>query len=635
MTINRALLKEDFYQAVNGTWIESAEIPNDKSSVGGFNELRDGVEELLMKDFALMENGHLPLETDELQQMIHYYRQAIDFDKRNLNQRTDIQKYIEAIQQIDSLADFNRLYVDYCLANINIFPFVFFVSQDMKEATRYSLHLTPNHLILPDTTYYAKDNESGKKLLEIYYQMIIDVFISLDFSEEESIKIADNTLTFDTLMVPHHLSREELADYTINYNAKTMSQVQAYHQQIDFNQLATELIGQEVDKIIVTQPKFFEALNTFVTQENLELLKSWMLSQFIISESQLLSEELRQKASQYSLALNGTSEIMNRTKDAYYKAAELFDHVVGDYYGKKYFGEKAKADVREMVITMIDVYKDRLAKNSWLSSKTIQKAIEKLETLDVLVGYPDHLPEIFSQLKVNMNQSFYENTKQLLMILNKYQFSKWNTEVDRSEWGMSAATVNAYFHPMNNHICFPAAILQAPFYSIEQSRSQNYGGIGAVIAHEISHAFDNNGAKFDKYGNLENWWSDQDYEVFNEKTQIVINQWDGLDFAGGKVNGKLTVSENIADGGGLKVALEALKREESYSIEAFFINWAKIWCRKARQEYKELLLSIDVHSPNELRTNMQVKNFDEFHETFDTKPGDAMYLEPEKRILVW
>lgn len=217
----------------------------------------------------------------------------------------------------------------------------------------------------------------------------------------------------------------------------------------------------------------------------------------------------------------------------------------------------------------------------------------------------------------------------------KERFGRWNQPVDRTEWEMSADTVNAYYHPFRNVIVFPAAILQAPFYSLEQSSSANYGGIGAVIAHEISHAFDNNGALFDEYGNLNNWWTEEDLAHFQEKAQAMIEEFDGLSFADGTVNGKLTVSENIADAGGLSCALEAAKTEADHSLADFFVSWATIWRTKAKKEYQQLLLQIDVHAPAKLRANIQPQNLMEFYETFAITEEDAMYLPPEKRVHIW
>ena len=236
---------------------------------------------------------------------------------------------------------------------------------------------------------------------------------------------------------------------------------------------------------------------------------------------------------------------------------------------------------------------------------------------------------------IDENLSLVENARNLAKISIAHTWSKWNKEVDRSEWHMPAHMVNAYYDPQQNQIVFPAAILQAPFYDLHQSSSANYGGIGAVIAHEISHAFDSNGASFDEHGSLNNWWKPEDYEAFQARTQKVIEQFDGQDSYGAKVNGKLTVSENIADLGGIAAALEAAKKEADFSAEEFFTNFARIWRMKARPEYMQMLASVDVHAPGKLRTNIQLPNFDDFFTTFDVKEGDGMWRKPEERVIIW
>lgn len=326
---------------------------------------------------------------------------------------------------------------------------------------------------------------------------------------------------------------------------------------------------------------------------------------------------------------------MKQKKFAYYLASGTFDQVVGDYYGRKYFGETAKNDVHQMVEKMIGVYQHRLANNTWLSKKTRDKAILKLSKLGIQVGYPDKIDPLYQKLHVNPDESLLTNVLAITRVVRENLFAKWNKPVDRNQWEMSAATVNAYYHPFRNIIVFPAAILQAPFYSLKQSSSENYGGIGSVIAHEISHAFDNNGALFDEYGNLNNWWTAEDSAHFRSLAQKMVTEFDGIEYVGQKVNGKLTVSENIADGGGLSCALEAAKSEGDADMTAFFINWTTIWRMKATRQYMQLLLSIDVHAPAKLRANVQVQNLPEFYETFGIKPGDAMYVAPDKRVNIW
>ena len=287
---------------------------------------------------------------------------------------------------------------------------------------------------------------------------------------------------------------------------------------------------------------------------------------------------------------------------------------------------------------MIGIYQDRLEKNEWLSKETRTKAITKLNKLGVQVGYPEKIPAFYEKFTTTSKAdggTLVANSRKFSRIVREDNFSRYGKTADRNEWEMSAATVNAYYHPFKNIIVFPAAILQAPFYSLEQSTSANYGGIGAVIAHEISHAFDNNGAKFDEYGNMNNWWTDADLNHFEKLAAKMIAEFDGIEFAGGKVNGTLTVSENIADAGGISCALAAAKKEADVSLDDFFTNWAKIWRTKAREQYQQLLLAVDVHAPAKLRANIQLQNVPEFFETYAITEGDGMYKAPANRVHIW
>lgn len=634
MAIDKELIKDDLYQAVNGEWLETAVIPDDKSSTGGFMNLRDGVEELLMTDLEKMVAGEIELTNGEQVEMLKYYKQAMDFDKRNALGETPVQPLLEKLKALESIQDLQTLAPEWARYSLPL-PFSLGIGPDMKDTSTYILGLSVPGTILPDTTYYQEGNEAGERLLVVYKDMSQKVLELMGFESVEAANLVEQAVEFDALFIPHMKSSEELADYTITYNPRTAEEIKNYSQDFDFLALFKELIGQDIDKAIVSEPDFFEAFHGIVNNEQIELLRAWMIVNLANSQTTMLSEEIRQAGSLYQLALSGSPKTQSAEKHAYYFAINTFSQVVGGYYGKKYFGEKARQDVREMVEAMIQVYQNRLKANTWLTPETIDLAIKKLDALDIFVGYPDTYPAIFTQLKVDEDASFYANTATFTRQFNERDFARWNKDVDRSEWGMSAATVNAYFHPNHNLICFPAAILQAPFYSVNQSRSENYGGIGAVIAHEVSHAFDNNGAKFDAQGNMNNWWTEADLEAFDQRAQAMIKQWDGIEFAGGKVNGKLTVSENIADGGGLTAALEATKQEDDANLAEFFMNWARIWSLKARPEYQQLLLSIDVHSPAELRANIQVRNMDEFYETFDVKEGDKMYFAPEDRVVIW
>lgn len=633
MTINQELIKDDLYHAVNGGWLEQAEIPADQASTGGFMDIHQEVEALLMGDVAAMAAGDKEAPAI-LGEFLKFYQMAMDIEGRNELGIQPAQHLIDRINAASNFQDIQDLTQDWTLQGL---PYIFklFISADMRNTDRYALYMDVPSLILPDTSMYSEDNPARVALLNIYEQMSLVVLKAFGYDERTAEDLVQSALALDEKMVPYQKSAEELADYTKMYNPRQIPEIKSYTPDYDFEGEITELIGEKVDKVIITQPAFFESFTKLFTPNNFKEIKAWLIVKLANHLTPYLSEDLRQLGSKYRLALSGNPETQSPTKHAYYLAYGLYDQGVGVYYGQNYFGPKARRDVEDMVATMINVFKTRLSDNQWLSQDTIEKAIKKLDKISVLVGYPDDVPEEYNLLIVQEQASFFDNYLHLTKVLQEYIFGKWNERVDRKKWGMGAGTVNAYYNPSSNLICFPAAILQAPFYSLEQSRSENYGGIGAVIAHEVTHAFDNNGAKFDAKGNLANWWQEEDLKEFEALADRVVQQWQGLETPSGPVNGKLTVSENIADAGGLIAAIEAAKLEDDTDLAELFMNWARIWRMKARPEYEQLLLTVDVHAPNLLRANMPVRNYQEFYDTFNITEGDRMFMPANERITIW
>lgn len=628
--IQKDLIKDDLYAAVNGEWLKKAVIPEDRPRIGGFTDLVIGVEDTLIKDFNELKD---PKDV-QMKEFLKYYNMTKDFKTRNKDGLKDIKKYIEKIEKLKDFSDLQELNKEWTLKGFELL-YDFSVYPDMSDATTNVLYLGIPSIILPEKGYYDENNEDGKRLIEVYKGMLDKILDIYSYSKEEKEKLINNTITFDKMMAKYIKTSVELADYPKLNNPRTMEEVNKYSKVLNFEKIVFELIEAKPEKIIVEQPVFYEAYNEFVNENNFELIKSWLIIKLILGESSNLTSELKQLGGIYGRALSGTSKELPIEKYAYYHATSMFSEVISVYYGEKYFGKLAKKDVKEMVESMIKVYEKRLNENTWLKEETRKYAIKKLETLEILVGYPEIYDEVYNKLKVDENDTFFNNTIKMTEIFVKHALEKWNKPVKRLEWGMSSNTVNAYYNPSLNHICFPAAILQKPFYSLDQSKSENYGGIGAVIGHEISHAFDNNGSQFDAEGNMKNWWTKEDYEIFDNKAKAMIELFDGIAFGKGKINGKLTVSENIADAGGLSCALEALKNSGENNYQDFFINWARIWRIKARPEYMDMIIKIDVHAPGELRANIQPRNLDEFYKAFDIKETDKMYLEPKKRVNIW
>ena len=634
MAVNNELIKDNLYEAVNGEWLKTAKIPDDKPATGGFNDLVDDIDKQLMDDFDAYAEGKEKSEDSCFNEMIKLYRLAKKFDWRKKVGPQPLKRMLASVENLNSYEDYQSQWKNWILAGMPS-PISFDIDADMKNATVYALFASSPSLILPDKSYYeAEKKAQHDQLLQLWSSMVEALMDKLGYSKEEAKKIIDDAIKFDALLAPNVKSAEEAADYSKMYNPQTVAELAGATDQLDIAAIIKQLVGEEPEKVIVTEPEYFKALNK-ILQDNFELFKNWALIRVIRENASYLDDEMREINGRYGRALSGSKKPVSQRKFAFYLARDMFSQVAGDYYGKKYFGPQAKADVHHMVEQMIKVYKGRLTNNQWLSKDTRDKAILKLDKLGIQVGYPDKIPALYDQFKVDEEESLIANLNQLTVTANKELFSRWNKPVDRMRWEMSAATVNAYYHPFKNIIVFPAAILQAPFYSLKQSSSQNYGGIGAVIAHEISHAFDNNGSLFDEFGNLNNWWTDEDSAHFKQLAQKMIEEFDGIPFAGQKVNGKLTVSENIADAGGLSCALEAAKTEADFNAQEFFINWATIWRMKATEQYMQLLLSIDVHAPQKLRANIQAENLDDFYTAFDIKPGDEMYRAPEDRVHIW
>ena len=634
MAVNNELIKDDLYEAVNGEWLKTAKIPDDKPATGGFNDLVDEIDKQLMDDFDAYAAGKEKSDDSRFNEMIKLYRLAKKFDWRKKVGPQPLKRMLASVENLNSYEDYQSQWKNWILAGMPS-PISFDIDADMKNATVYALFASSPSLILPDKSYYeAEKKAQHDQLLQLWSSMVEALMDKLGYSKEEAKKIIDDAIKFDALLAPNVKSAEEAADYSKMYNPQTVAELASATDQLDIAAIIKQLVGEEPEKIIVTEPEYFKSLNK-ILQDNFELFKNWALIRVIRENASYLDDEMREINGRYGRALSGSKKPVSQRKFAFYLARDMFSQVAGDYYGKKYFGPQAKADVHHMVEQMIKVYKGRLTNNQWLSKDTRDKAILKLDKLGIQVGYPDKIPALYDQFKVDEEESLIANLNQLTVTANKELFSRWNKPVDRMRWEMSAATVNAYYHPFKNIIVFPAAILQAPFYSLKQSSSQNYGGIGAVIAHEISHAFDNNGSLFDEFGNLNNWWTDEDSAHFKQLAQKMIDEFDGIPFAGQKVNGKLTVSENIADAGGLSCALEAVKTEADFNAQEFFINWATIWRMKATEQYMQLLLSIDVHAPQKLRANIQAENLDDFYTAFEIKPGDEMYRAPEDRVHIW
>ncbi len=627
-------IQDDLYHYVNQQKLDELVIPDDAPSAGGFKTLHDEVEKLMIQEFNdLCQSKNYP--NVHLERACNLYMAVKDVKRRNRFGIRPALKFLQPIKKLDSIKALNRALKSFVIKDLPL-PFNIGVDTDMKDSLHHCVMIQGPSVILPDVSYYKEEMaQQAAAILGIWSTMAKAVLAKTDLSEEEQAKYLEDTLAFDRLLSTVVKSREEWSEYVKMYNPMKTSKVVSMLKPLNFRKLLKDLFGQVPENIIVTEPRYFKAFKEIFNEENFELYKHWAYVKGILGCCSFLTEELRELGGIYQRALSGIAAMSSTEKFAYNLASSIYSEPVGLYYGEKYFGEAAKADVVSIVREIIETYKDRIAKNEILEPQTKEKALLKLSKIGVKMGYPDKIEAIYEKLDFDTSKSLFEIVRGLREVRNLDNLSKLNEPTNRERWAMPGHMVNACYDPFANDITFPAAILQPPFYSINQTRSENLGGIGAVVGHEISHAFDSNGAKCDELGNLNNWWTKEDSKKFNKKVKDMIKQFDGIELPWGRVNGKLTVSENIADNGGMAVTLEIMGKTPGANYEEYFFNWARVWCMKAKPEYLQLLLNVDVHGPNVLRANMAPRNFPEWYETFNVKKTDKMYIAPTKRIVIW
>ena len=626
-------IQDDLYEYVNGDWLQEAVIPDDRPTIGGFATLAVDVENKMMGDIKDMATGKLSTNIEAIDDALRLYNKVLDTNKRNQDGIKPLLPLLHKIQDIKNINDLNANIKELTSLGVSM-PIDFGVCEDMNDANKYSFVVKGPNTILPDTTYYT--NDQGQALLNVYSDMAKKLLAYTDLSIMEQEQYLKDALVFDSLVAKEVKSNVEWADYVKNNNPMSIDDVNKYLAPFDLKNYLQELYGLDAPStIIVYDPKAIKEFNNYFNTDTFKAYVHWAYVDYLIKNASKLSEELKHLSTTYKRTLTGVAKDPEVEKEAYQLISSIYSEPLGIYYGEKYFGQEAKEDVTKMVKRIIETYQKRIKNNTFLEQQTKDKAILKLSKINLKIGYPDKIDEIYSKLKVNNEDSYFEASLKLRKVLIEDDLNKLLKPVDKNKWAMPGHLVNACYDPSRNDMTFPAAILQKPFYSLSQSYSENLSGIGAVIAHEISHAFDNNGAHFDEDGNMNNWWTNKDLKAFEELTKKMIKQWDGIEFAGMKLNGELVVSENIADNGGMAVTIEIMHETPNTNFEEYFKNWARIWCQKAKLEYTQYLLQNDVHSPVKLRTNMQIRNFKEWYDTFDVKESDKLYLKEEDRIIIW
>lgn len=641
--------KDDFFRYVNGRWVDSTEIPDEYTSWGSFNVLRKVTDE---QTLALLEralnNENLDSSSDQAK-AVYLYQSIIDTVTRNQKGIEPLQPYLDkiaAIENKEDLQDYLTEMQQYGGAGF----FSFTVRADAKDSNSNAAYLYPAGLGLPDRDYYVGEDSDSKDIREKYKAHITRMLQYLGDSKEQAAQQAEKILAFETNLARPQLDKVERRDARKTYNPMSVSELEKQVPSFDWDTYFTEIGASEVDTIIVSQPKYMQSLQTTFSGNNVEDWKTYLRWELFNDAANLLTTDLeRANWEFYSKTLRGAKEQRPLKERALGTVNGTLGEALGKLYVEENFPPEAKEKAQEMISNIITAYERRIDNLSWMSDSTKVKAKEKLGTTTIKVGYPDEWKD-YSDLEIagpKEDGSFFQN------MMNA---SKWNVEetmaklgepVDKTEWFMPPQTVNAYYNPSYNEIVFPAAILQPPFYDYKADAAVNYGGIGAVIGHEISHGFDDSGSRFDAQGNLNNWWTEEDLKAFEGLGTALADQYSAIEVLDSVyINGKFTLGENIGDLGGVNAAYDGLqihleKNGHPGEIDGFtpeqrfFLSWATIWRTKMREEALKNLIKTDPHSPGMYRAYVPLQNIQAFYDAFDIQPGDKMYVKPENRVLIW
>ena len=630
-----ATVASNFYQAVNKDWLLKAKIPADSPSIDNFYTLGEDIKGKLKKDIKNLGEGKETSDITGMSEFITFYKAASDYKQREKDGLEPLKPYLKEIEDIKDVNDLASKSASLTDKGIPL-PFGYDVGTNAENTSQKQIQLSPPSILLPDVSIY-KDEASKKQYLTPIETATQKALEMLGYSEKNSKRIVKEALEFDEIIAKYSLSNEEMSESKNLVHPKTAEEINAYSGSFKLYDVIKGIMGRDLETINVPNTKYFENYSKIVNQDNFSKIKSWILVQEAMAASNSLTEDYRLNFASISMAIMGTQKPLSKEDTVYEMSVNLFSDVMSVYYGRKYFGEEAKTDVTGMIDKIKNVYRGRLQQNDWLTEDTRNKAIEKLDKMKVFVGYQEDVDPGTKELHLDPNKSFFGLSEDIAQFGKRYTIDHFDDPIDKNKWSGSAFDINAYYNPESNSINFPAGILQAPFYDKNQSTEKNYGGIGVVIGHEITHAFDSNGADYDENGDMHNWWTKADTKAFDKRIKAFEDQWNGLEIYGTKVNGKLTVTENVADAGGLSSTLQVLKTDVTKpNLKDYFENYANIWKQKASLQYNKYTMVQDVHAPNELRVNQQLKNLPEFYEAYpQIKEGDAMYLAPSKRISLW
>ena len=637
--------KDDFYNYVNGNWMKTNTIPDDESRWGGFGVLRKTTRQDVLEIIKTAQINDNYKEGSDQKKALLIFETKLDTIARNKAGIKPIQHLLDAIEGITNIDELQTVYatitgVSAPFAGIGANP-------DLNDSSVNTAWVFPGGLGL-QRDYYIDQDDKTKDIRKDYLKHVSKMFQFIGYNATDADNAAILVLDLETKLAEPRLDKVQSRDIRNFNNPMTIDELESLTPSMNWNKLVLDLgIKKSLDQVLVMQPKYMEELNNVLENTSINDLKTLMKWSTIDNSANYLTTEIEKTNWEfYSKRLYGSKAQRPAEERALGTVNSSVGEAIGQLYVDAKFPPEAKLKAEKMIANVIEAFQIRIQNLDWMSEITKTKAIEKLDKFTVKIAYPDKWKD-YSELEINKGNSFAEN----MFAVSKWNFNQNISEigepVDKSEWGMSPQTVNAYFNPLNNEIVFPAAILQPPFYNYTADEAVNYGGIGAVIGHEISHAFDDSGARFDGDGNVNNWWTESDLKEFEKRGNALAEQYSSLEVLDGVfINGKFTLGENIGDLGGVLGAYDGLQLHikengrpepiDGFSAEErFFMSWATVWRTLIREDALRSQITTDPHSPGYNRATQPLKNVDAFYEVFGVKEGDNMYIAPENRVRIW
>lgn len=633
-------LQDDFYEAVNNKWMNTTKIEDGKSTNSTFDEIEETVNNQTKEiiNQLLLDKDKYPANSDE-KKIINLYNNILNIEARNQEGLKPVQKILDQIRAAKTTEDIAKLWGNKDVINSTM---RFVVERDIKDAKTNILYMDSTGLSLGDSDEYTDPTDEtvkNKKLTEEYYNKIL---ILSGYSKEEAEVKVDNMFKFEGMIAPYIMGKKKKA-VTSNlidsmYNVYTMDQLNDLAPNLNLPLVMSSLGIDKANKIVLEEPKWLEALSKIYTQENVPIIKNYIEIVNLIHAANYLSEDFEKANKEYESSLLGITGTISKESDAIDTINSSMGMAIGKIYAERYISPKTKEDVQNITKEIIQTYKKRINNLDWMSSSTKKNAIEKLDKLNVKIGYPENWLD-YSKINIKSYEegsSLFENMMILRKFANERVFSKINKPVNKAKESFTPQTVNAFYSANENSIIIPGGLIQGHFYNPNGSVEENLGGIGTIIGHEISHAFDNTGALYDADGNLNNWWSPDDYKQFKEKALKIAQFYSFIEaLPGERIDGYRTVGENIADIGGMSCLIDILSTMKNPNYKTFFESYAVTWRQISTKQYDEYVLLLDDHSPNKFRVNAVLAQFQKFYDTYGITENNGMYISPEYRLGIW